>query len=92
MRKFEVSSYSSASDCAREKRNRSLSVQIGLHVPKVRLENAQEDLEWPRGHDRTSFIKWFDLVRGIMNEPRGGTGNPERPRYLEFEVVGGCCP
>jgi hypothetical protein len=74
------------------KRNRSLSVQIGLHVPEVRLENAQEDLEWPRGNDRTSSLKWFDLVREIMNEPRGGAGKPERPRYFEFEVVEGCCP
>lgn len=50
------------------------------------LENAQEDLNWLRRNDRASYIKCFDLVREIMNEPRSGTGKPERLRYFEMEV------
>ncbi len=50
------------------------------------LDNAQEDLDWLRRNDRTSYIKCFDLVREIIHEPRGGTGKPERLRYFEKEV------
>jgi len=54
---------------------------------KIRiLENAQDDLEWLRKNDKTSYIKCFDLVREIMNDPRSGTGKPERLRYFEKEV------
>lgn len=54
---------------------------------KIRiLENAQEDLDWLRKNDKTSHIKCFDLVREIMNDPRSGTGKPERLRYFEKEV------
>ena len=55
---------------------------------KIRiLENAQEDLDWLRKNDRTSYIKNFDLVREIMNDPRSGTGKPERLRYFEKGVT-----
>lgn len=50
------------------------------------LENAQEDLDWLRKNDRTSYVKCFDLVREIMNDPRTGTGKPERLRYFDKEV------
>lgn len=54
---------------------------------KIRiLENAQEDLDWLRKNDKTSYIKCFDLVREIINDPRSGTGKPERLRYFEKEV------
>lgn len=54
---------------------------------KIRiLENAQEDLDWLRKNDKTSHIKCLDLVREIMNDPRSGTGKPERLRYFEKEV------
>ncbi len=56
-------------------------------IYKIRiLENAQKDLDWLRKNDKTSYIKCFDLVREIMNNPRSGTGKPERLRYFEKEV------
>ncbi|MEI7869543.1 MAG: Txe/YoeB family addiction module toxin [Candidatus Methylumidiphilus sp.] len=56
-------------------------------IYKIRiLENAQKDLVWLRKNDKTSYIKCFDLVREIMNNPRSGTGKPERLRYFEKEV------
>ena len=54
---------------------------------KIRiLENAQDDLDWFRRNDKTSYIKCFDLVREIVKDPRTGTGKPERLRYFEKEV------
>lgn len=54
---------------------------------KIRiLENAQDDLDWLRRNDKTSYIKCFDLVRELMSDPRSGTGKPERLRYFEKEV------
>jgi len=56
-------------------------------IYKIRiLENAQKDLDWLRKNDKTSYIKCFDLVREIMNNPRSGTGKPERLHYFEKEV------
>lgn len=54
---------------------------------KIRiLEKAQDDLDWLRRNDKTSYIKCFDLVRELMSDPRSGTGKPERLRYFEKEV------
>ena len=50
------------------------------------LANADEDLTWPRKNDRTSYIKCFDLVRDVAQNPRTGVGKPERLRYFEQEV------
>lgn len=50
------------------------------------LKNANRDLDWFRKHDRTSYIKSFDLVRGLMETPRAGIGKPERLKYFEKEV------
>ena len=50
------------------------------------LQNANEDLNWFRRHDKTSYIKAFDLTREIMVNPREGTGRPERLKYFEKEV------
>ena len=41
---------------------------------KIRiLEKAQEDLDWLRKNDKTSYIKCFDLVREV-NIPRQRRG------------------
>jgi toxin YoeB len=50
------------------------------------LKNANKDLDWFRKHDRTSYIKCFDLVRAVIEAPRTGTGKPERLKYFEKEV------
>ena len=36
------------------------------------LKNANKDLDWFRKHDRTSYIKCFDLVREVMEAPSFG--------------------
>lgn len=50
------------------------------------LENANKDFNWFRKHDKTSYIKSFDLVRVLMETPRTGIGKPEHLRYFEKEV------
>ena len=50
------------------------------------LKNANKDLDWFKKHNRTSYIKCFDLVREVMEAPRAGTGKPERLKYFEKEV------
>ncbi len=50
------------------------------------LENANDDLNWFRKNDKSSYIKTFDLVREIVEDPRNGTGKPERLKYFEKEV------
>lgn len=50
------------------------------------LKNANEDLDWFRKHDKTSYVKCFDLVREVIETPRTGTGKPERLKYFEKEV------
>jgi toxin YoeB len=47
------------------------------------VKKAQDDLEWFRQNDRRSYVKCFDLVREVMENPRTGTGKPERLKYLE---------
>jgi len=50
------------------------------------LKNANDDLNWFRRSDKTSYIKAFDMTREIMVEPRKGTGKPERLKHFEKEV------
>ncbi len=50
------------------------------------LPNANDDLNWFRRNDKSSYIKAFDLTREIMVNPREGTGKPERLKYFEKEV------
>jgi toxin YoeB len=50
------------------------------------LKNANDDLNWFRKNDKTSYVKIFDLIREIMVDPRKGTGKPERLKYFEKEV------
>jgi len=50
------------------------------------LENANQDLNYLRRNDKTSYIKMFDLIREIMTAPREGTGKPERLKYFDKEV------
>jgi len=50
------------------------------------LKKAQGDLAWFRKNDRKSYVKCFDLVRELIENPSTGTGKPERLRYFEKEV------
>jgi len=50
------------------------------------LENANDDLNYLRRNDKTSYIKVFDFIREMMIDPRSGTGKPERFKYFEKEV------
>jgi len=50
------------------------------------VKKAQDDLGWFRRNDKNSYIKCFDLVRELMEDPRAGTGKPERLKYFEKEV------
>jgi toxin YoeB len=50
------------------------------------LPNAINDLNWLRKNDKNSYIKSFDLVRELMDNPRIGTGKPERLKFLKEEV------
>jgi len=43
-------------------------------------------LDWFRRNDRSSYMKCFDLVRELLDNPRAGTGKPERLMYFEKEV------
>ncbi len=47
------------------------------------LKNANDDLNWFRRNDKTSYIKAFDMTREMMVEPRMGIGKPERLKHFE---------
>ncbi|MBU0568451.1 Txe/YoeB family addiction module toxin [bacterium] len=51
------------------------------------LEQAEEDLEWYREHDRRRYVKCFDLIRSIAKNPREGIGKPERLKYFKEKGV-----
>ena len=63
-----------------------LLIRLSMTYKMRILENAQQDLDWFRRNDKTSYIKCFDLVREMMTDPRNGTGKPERLRYFDQEV------
>ena len=50
------------------------------------LENANQDLNYLRRNDKTSYIKVFDFIREMIIDPRNGTGKPERLKYFDKEV------
>ena len=50
------------------------------------IKKNQYDLTWFRRNDKISYIKCFDLVRETTENPRTGTGKPERLKYFEKEV------
>lgn len=50
------------------------------------LPKAEKDLAWFRQHDRALYLKCFDLVRDITNDPRQGIGKPERLKHFDREV------
>jgi len=50
------------------------------------LQKAEKDLEWFRKHERSRYVKCFDLVRELAKAPRSGTGKPERLKYFDREV------
>lgn len=47
---------------------------------------AEADLEWLRRHNRQLYVKCFDLVRDLSDDPRTGLGKPEKLKYFEREV------
>ena len=46
------------------------------------VKKAQDDLAWFRRNDKISYIKCFDLIRELIENPRVGTGKPERLKFL----------
>jgi len=52
----------------------------------VIVKKAEDDLNWFRKNDKSSYIKSFDLTRELIEHPRTGTGKPERLKYFENEV------
>lgn len=50
------------------------------------LANAEDDLAWFRKNDKNNYVKCFDLVRAIVEEPREGIGKPEILKYIEGEA------
>lgn len=50
------------------------------------LQKAEKDLGWFRQHNRSCYVKCFDLIRDITQDPRVGTGKPERLKYFDREV------
>jgi len=49
-------------------------------------EKAEKDLLWFRKHQQKYYVKCFDLIREIEQDPRKGTGKPERLKYFDREV------
>ena len=50
------------------------------------LQKAEKDLKWFRQHNRSYYVKCFDLIRENTMDPRSGTGKPERLKYFDREV------
>lgn len=50
------------------------------------LPKAENDLAWFRQHDRTNYVKCFDFVRELAQNPHQGTGKPERLKHFDQEV------
>ena len=50
------------------------------------LEKAEKDLAWFRKHQKTYYVKCFDLIRELTKDPRQGTGKPERLKHFDREV------
>ncbi len=47
---------------------------------------AEEDLAYLKKNDKNSYIKCFDILRAMAQEPRTGIRKPERLKYFEKEV------
>jgi len=50
------------------------------------LSKAESDLQWFRQKDRQAYVKAFDLIREISQDPTQGTGKPERLKHFDREV------
>lgn len=50
------------------------------------LPKAEKDLAWFRTKDRSNYLKCFDLVRDMWEDPRSGIGKPERLKHFDREV------
>lgn len=69
------------------RQSKAIQLKKFLVIYKINiLENANNDLNHLRRHDKNSYVKVFDLVREMMIDPRGGIGKPERLKYFEKEV------
>ena len=56
-------------------------------IYKIKILNKpNNDLSWFRKNDKNSYIKCFDLIRELFENPRVGTGKPERLKYFDNEV------
>lgn len=49
-------------------------------------KQAETDLAWLRKHDKRAYIKCFDLLRDMFQNPYDGLGKPERLRHVDGEV------
>ncbi len=43
---------------------------------------AEKDLDWFREHDRSLYLKCFDLTREIAQDPYLGIGKPEPLKHV----------
>lgn len=50
------------------------------------LPKAEKDLAWFRKHNKSYYVKCFDLIREIASDPRKGTGKPEKLKYFDRDV------
>ena len=48
--------------------------------------SAENDLQWFREHDRSLYLKCFDLTRALAENPREGIGKPEHLKMLGGNV------
>ena len=48
--------------------------------------SAEKDLQWFREHDRSLYLKCFDLTRAVAENPREGIGKPEHLKMLGGNV------
>jgi toxin YoeB len=48
--------------------------------------SAEKDLLWFREHDRSLYVKCFDLTRAVAENPREGIGKPEHLKMLGGDV------
>ncbi len=50
------------------------------------LPKAEKDLAWFRKNERSLYVKCFDLIRELVQNPGSGAGKPERLKYFERAV------
>lgn len=50
------------------------------------LKQTKDDILWLKFNDRKSYVKCFDLIKSISENPRSGIGKPERLKHFDFEI------